>query len=175
MPTLKNYSIKVLKTFEGNEGIGFNAYLLRSGKKVCYVIDAAQGGEYEYRWEDSEAPRVPVTYQGIRGAKNTFKGTPEEKILNDLLLTLPPEKSEYGDMYVGVDGFIGGLIDEAEIVSQYRRWCRTKVCFRLTSDEEGSYRTIKGKYTTRIKEHILTKYGDALDVILNDRYGRLIA
>lgn len=44
-----SYEIKNLKTFNGREGKGYNANLLRDGKKVAELIDSGDGGMVSVR------------------------------------------------------------------------------------------------------------------------------
>lgn len=48
--------VKNVKSFVGMEGHGFNCSLYIDGKKVAFVIDEANGGEFHYQW-DGKTPR----------------------------------------------------------------------------------------------------------------------
>lgn len=42
------YTVKNIKSFEGREGLGFNASLYRDEKSIGMVIDSGNGGCYDY-------------------------------------------------------------------------------------------------------------------------------
>jgi hypothetical protein len=48
MARVNGISLKNIKTFTGQEGIGFSASVYLDGKRVGTVIDSAFGGEYDY-------------------------------------------------------------------------------------------------------------------------------
>jgi len=123
------YVVKNVKTFIGMEGHGFNASLYRNGKKVAFVIDSAQGGCFDFQWTDWEEPKVDINIISYKGEPHTFQGTPEEKILTELVETLPKAKSEVfpDGVKETVDGFVAILIDQFE----RKKWLKRnlKKCF----------------------------------------------
>jgi hypothetical protein len=73
-----------------------------------------------------------------------------------------------------IDDLLGKYLDEKDTKAQYKRWCKTKVCFRLKGDKADEWRTMKldgGKYTKRQKEYLVKKYGDQIEEILNEKIG----
>ena len=47
---MKNYTLKGLKTFTGNEGTGFSANLYHGNRKVAEILDDAWGGPLQLFW-----------------------------------------------------------------------------------------------------------------------------
>ena len=155
MERVSMYSLRKVKTFIGNEGQGFNAELLRDGKPVAFVIDSAQGGEFEYQW-----------YGG---------GNAEMLKLREFAKAQPPVKSGDIELAMDMDLYVGSLLDSYLEDRQKRTWCKTKCVFRLKGDNAGEYRTIPVpknnpefllKCISRVKE----KYGDRVEEILNEMY-----
>ena len=166
------YSVNGVKSFIGNEGYGFNANLLRDGKKVAFLIDDANGGEINVQWLDWKAPKVEVKGINYTGKEYTHSGTPEQAKLAKFLMNLPKTKNPYdGKMeHVSRDVYLCELVDKFESEKQFKRWCKTKVCFRVKGDKEGSWRTLKAKFHPLIAEKIREKFGDQLEEILNERF-----
>lgn len=145
-----NYSVKGIKSFRGMEGYGFNATLYRDGKKVCFVIDEATGGNYLYEWVDRK----------------------EETILRDYCKSLPKEHYPEHDITIDVDAdmFVNELVIEFENYTQFKRKCKTATLFTLKTDEDGKYWSFKRTYCPDMKRFLQTKYGDQIKEIINERY-----
>ena len=124
---MTTYTIKGLKSFRGNEGHGFNATLYRDGKKVCFVMDSAQGGEMDFEWCDRKAPFVEITGQNYKDEPYTYKGTPEEKILHDHVEGMfYPEEFHGQKLAMGTDGFVSKLVEDLESARWEKRQCQKK-------------------------------------------------
>lgn len=61
-------------------------------------------------------------------------------------------------------------LDTFEEERDYKRWCRTKVCFRLRGDKPGEWRIVKAKDSPELRAWIAKEYGDRVEEILNDRF-----
>lgn len=156
------YSVRKVKTFEGMEGQGFNAELMRDGRPVAFVIDEASGGEYHFDWYDQ-----------------SHGESAEEKLLTDFCAQLPKEKlgpefcSAAGDeIAVDPDMYVGRLVDEYEDAKRLVRLCRTRLLFRVKGDTPGEYRTVSLARVTleQARAAMAKKYGDTLEEVLNDRF-----
>lgn len=140
------YTVKNVKTFMGTEGHGFNASLYRDEKKVAFVIDSANGGCYNFQWEDWKLPKVDIHITTSLGKPHTFKGTPEEKILYELIETLPKEKSECfpEGLKADMDTFVAKLVDNFEFEQKMKRLCRKNYLFQIGEEiGSGEYQTFK--------------------------------
>ena len=151
------YSLRKVKTFKGYEGQGFNAELLRDGRPVAFVIDSAQGGEFEYQWYGS--------------------GNVEMLKLREFAKVQPAVKSGDVELAMDMDLYVGTLLDSHLEDMQKRSWCKTKCVFRLKGDKDGEYRTIPvpksvrdSGFMARCMSRIKDKYGDRIEEILNERY-----
>ena len=168
------YSVNAVKSFRGMEGHGFNANLLQDGKKVAFVIDEANGGEYHYEWLDHNEPRVEGKYRNYKDEILTRKMTPAEKAFNEYVLSFPSEDmgAGLGVMYLNEDCVMGKLVGEFEQDKQMIGWCKKSVVFSVKGDKEGEFRTLKTLWKgneVKIKEYIGKKYGSDCE-ILNERY-----
>ena len=144
----KLYSIKGVKSFMGTEGHGFNASLYRDGKKVAFIIDSANGGEYDYQWSDWKEPKVDINVTSwMNGEPITFKGTPEEKILYEHIETLPPIAPDdiiTQEMKMDKDIFVSRLIEKYESERWMKRQLKNKFLFQIgTEIGNKSYQTFK--------------------------------
>jgi len=108
-----NYSVKKVKTFEGMDGCGFNADLCRDGKKVARAIDSGCGGEAMFYWEDQESKKVNIIRTDWKGNKHTYRGTPEQKLLNDQIEKQPLQYNEYSSKGLRMDAtwFVSDLVN----------------------------------------------------------------
>ena len=146
------YSVNGVKSFKGREGDGFNANLLKDGKKIAFVIDSANGGMFDYEWVDRKSN--------------------DAQEFNNYLKTLPEEDTPYGKMKVDADLFVAKLVGQFEDDRNVKRWCKTQVVFTVKGDRFGEYRTLKMIYKgneSKAKEYIESKYGMDYS-IMNVRY-----
>jgi len=145
------YSIKGLKSFQGMEGDGFNATLLKDGRKICFVIDEGNGG--------------CLHYEGISDA--------DLKMLKEYVEVQRMEKSdvkgEYGSSdreLFGLDWMVTDMVDAWEFEAKMRRLTKKKTVFTTPDCGPGEARSLKAPFDAKIKEKILKRYPNA--VILNE-------
>ena len=125
----------------------YSADLYIDGKKAADCSNRGCGGPDEIRWLSSEL---------------------EEKF-KAMLATMPPFEAYGVTITPSTDTYIGELLDAHETKVQLRRWCAKAVLFRLVGDEAGQYRTLeKTKYSPAVAKHLRDKYGDKLEVIVNE-------
>jgi len=95
--------LKKIQTFEGHDGLGFNADIWINGTKCMHVKDLAFGGCYEYH---------NYTYK----AKNAKKIESLIEELNKFISELPQEEVNFGNgkklIDVDLDYFINDLLVE---------------------------------------------------------------
>lgn len=168
----EGFEVKNVKTFVGMEGEGFNCTLYKDGKRIAFVIDSAQGGEYQFQWVDHKLERVDIKSFDLKGDEITYKGTPLEKVVVDFVNTLPPEDVDFHDetVRVDLDIFVAHLVEQYEEAKQLKGWCRKKTLFVLKGDEGGHYRTVTAPYGEKVKDFITEKYGDQVEEIINERF-----
>jgi len=142
---LKN--VKVCQ-FASEETPCFHAVIYIDGQRAGTVSNDGQGGSDNLHFTD---PKV-------------------EQAFHDYCKSLPADEDpDLGKLEMDAELFIAGLLDEYETQKQFRRWCKTKLVFRVKSDSEGQFRTLKAPYSQRAAEHVRQKYGAALDYILNEK------
>jgi hypothetical protein len=146
------YSVKSVKEFQGREGMGFECTLYHDGKKLGGVTDTCDGGGMaEFR-----IPREA------------------EEALDAFCKSLPKEKwsmeGASGEYEIDSTMFVGHLVDEFKLKKQLKRWCKTKVVFRVKNMKEGEYRTVSGQYDKEVKAMILKTYAGQEPEIINERF-----
>ena len=153
----QGYEVKGVKSFLGREGYGFNATMYRNGKRIAFVVDSADGGDYDWDWVDRK----------------------EEIILQTNVDTLPKvaigcRKWQFGaggdDLTIDIDWFISGLVEKFENDKAFRTKCKSKTLFILHSHQEGQYMIDPSPYTAGVKTKIESEYGADLKEIVNERF-----
>ena len=170
MTNYADFTIKGLRTFQGLEGQGFNASLYCKGKKVAFVIDSANGGDYEYQWVDYKEPSVTINTRTYDGKPNTYKGTPCEKILTEHSASLQPEDFEGTALLPNNDTILNNLVIKSLEDRDFKIKCKSKTLVITADCKNHSYIQFKHPYGAGIKAHIEKKYGKKLVEIINERY-----
>ena len=149
-----DYSVKNIKSFQGMEGTGFSCSLYLDNKKIGTVTDTANGGMIDFYFDSVE----------------------EENKLDEFCLTLPQWGAEYGDKRYDTDKdiYVTNLVSKFEETKKVKRWCRTKIVFKLDEDKKGSYQIIPHKYTTKIATALREKHEGKGLVIMNELYNQEI-
>ena len=148
-------TVKNVKTFRGMEGDGFNANLYFDNKKICFVMDSANGGEYDYEWE-GKTMEDRRKHEAL--FKDFIKALPPEKLPEDAEAW---EKSLYpnGFREISEDGYISDLIDKYNMDKHRKR----SVLFRTPESKYGQFYKIK--HNGRIEEtkkYVLENYPGAV-------------
>jgi len=168
-----HFIVKGVKNLSGLEGDGFTASIYRvddSGKeiRVAEVMDAANGGEFSYRWLDAEkAGRVDIHTYDYMGEPMVRQGTPEEKLFEEFAVSVEDE-FEGEVCRHSSDTYANLLVDNYETHQWLKRQCRKKTLYRLAGDEEGQWRTVLAGYDERVKRFLDRKYGDQVERIANE-------
>lgn len=164
------WSVKNLKSFNGLEGAGYNATLLHNGVKVAEVIDDASGGEININWTDYAAKAVKGYCFNYMGEKVSREMSPQEKLFNDYVLTLPIHVCNFTDksgkqveMKMTEALFVDEIINDAFMLKQLRSLTKGKIAFITL---EGKLYTMKGELGQDVVKQVLTKHVGA--VILNN-------
>ena len=151
--TLK--SIKVAK-FASEETLCFEANIYVDGKKIGVAYNEGHGGCNGYHFTDKAAGKAFHAY--CESIPSTY-GIPSHPMAD-------------------ADELIDRLVNEFESNKDFKRWCRTKVCFRLTGDDKNAWRTIgyggrkalTAEQVNSIRANITAKYGNKIEEVLNDRF-----
>ena len=140
------YTLKGLKTWRSHDGGGWQVQLLANGTRIAEVTDEGNGGPLDWLIG-------PETVDAV-AAFGVTHGVKE-------LVTNGHVRCD-----TDADSALATMIDALEAQKQLKRWCKTKVLFTVPGDEVGSFRTIKGAISERIRLHIMSKYPTA--TIIND-------
>ena len=145
------YSIKGLKFFRGMEGDGFNASLLKDGRRICFVIDEGNGGMLNYE-ELSDA---------------------DEKMLKEFVDVVRLEKSDATDesgfcdrKSFDLDWMLNDMVTAWEFEQKMRRMTKKKTVVVTPDCKEGEARVMNVPFDAKTKAYITKKYPGA--VILNE-------
>ena len=172
MKVIMSWSVRKVKTFEGREGQGFNAELLRDGKPVAAVTDDASGGEYRFSWYDWHVPKAEFHVHDFRGTVCSHVGTPEERLLCEHADAQTYVNELNGNQYhMDADMFVGQLVDTYANNRTFRRLSRTRTLFRLKSDPDGGWSSIRIPYSTETATKLLKQYGSELVQVYDPAVG----
>lgn len=160
------YTVNAVKTFRGHDGEGYNANLLRDGKKVAIVVDLADGGETQITWLDFKEKTEIVCTSPYDGKEHRYNGSPEEKRFVEFL-----EKKTYVCEFDGkatrhtagtfIESLVSGFLDK----KKFDRLSKKETLFRVKGDPEGEWRTIKKPYDDKTIEDIVKNYGEQIEAI----------
>ena len=163
------YSVKSIKSFRGNEGMGFNCNLYRKGKKVGFCYDDAGGGgmhpidwgtppqgtgeDYEQEWKDWHA----------------WKDA-EQKLLDKHLKTLSKVESEHCKEGLTIDEgwFVSDMVSQWELVRDLKKLnkqCKTKTLFRHSKCAYGGYVILNREYSDAVKARLEKEHGEDIEEI----------
>ena len=109
--------------------------------------------------------------QGCGGHTMGHLAPEVDRLVTDYCASLPPRT--YTDIPgrefpIRVDDFIDTLLNEHQDRQWAKRQCRNKTLFRLHGDDLDSYRTVNRSYSPQVKDFLVGKYGDQIEVILNE-------
>jgi len=172
-----SYMVQKVKSFEGMEGKGFNAELVRDGKPVAFVIDEGNGGCYYFRWYDRGAVTVDVPWVDYKGNPVVVRCTPEEAAMHEEIRGKMWE-SEFldGQKQMDLDMFVGELVDAHENAKRFKRLAKAKTLFRYVGEPEGAWHVLKAPFSKRVKDFIVStcmKDGKTLESIYNETIGQV--
>ena len=147
------YTVKGIKSFQGNEGLGFNATLYRNGKKVAFVIDDANGGCFSWHFANKEA----------------------EKELTDFVRTLPGWKYQGVAITTDSDMMMSLLVEDTENtqaeIRSFKRKCRTKTLIRTTDCKPGQFIEFNIPWSLTVKMKLIEKFSGKITEFINETMG----
>lgn len=115
---------------------------------------------------------------------NLYHLTPTEKAEVEEWVKLQPPivfpPNEYSKGFIipyDIEHSVDGLLEKHIIEKQEKKLISKGVVFRLKGDSEGSYLTMKfnpknPSYNQKYKDFLATKYGDKIELILNEKYAK---
>lgn len=137
------YSVSKIKAFQGMDGGGYKATLLRDGKAVAELMDDASGGGVRSTWLDRDAHSV-VKGVDHKGEPVEYRGTVEEALFVAYTLTLP--KWTYAGMtaFPSTDMVLANLVNAVQTEKRLMRQYKTKLVFTEDGKEYVYGSTAKG-------------------------------
>ncbi|WP_321967148.1 hypothetical protein [Burkholderia cepacia] len=126
---MSNYTISKLKTFTGMEGHGFTLTLLRDGKVVAEVRDAAEGGPIHFDWKDF-GKAATVRTVNYKDEPHEFQGTAEEALFYAYCLAQPKHEDFDKVMrHTSPEMVINGMVNSLLCERRLKRMFKTKLVF----------------------------------------------
>ena len=179
-----NWTVKNVKSWNGQEGRGTTCILYRDSKKVASCRDDAMGGPWSFDWFDYKAPRVSIDLivfdydaekdeKGNRPEKaHSYNGSPEEKLLveyaNKQIVT-----AHNFTYRKDCDSIVSDLCDEADRLKAEKsrlRKLKTKTLFVLKEKGKETEYAINTPFTPEFKAELEAKYGDSLVRFVNTEF-----
>lgn len=183
-----SWTVKNVKSWNGQEGRGTTCTLYRDGKKVADCRDDATGGAWNFDFDDYKAPRVAINlivsdYDADKGEDgnrpdkaHSYKGTPEEKLLAEFA-NAQAYVSEFGshkmNMRKDMDTVVSDLCDEVDkqkAAKARQKALKTKTLFVLTKNGSEVEYSITAPYTPELKARLEAEHGDKLVRIVNTEF-----
>lgn len=119
----------------------FSADVYADGKKFAEVSNDGHGGANRWFYTDRDLAKKVEAWAATQETKY-----PDEKL--DQLLDKP--------------------MRVAELLPQFKRWCKAKTMFRLKGDAKDQWRQVTSPFTPAVKKFLVEKYGDTLEFVLNE-------
>jgi hypothetical protein len=163
-------TVKNLQTCVGDEGYAYSATLCFDGKKVGQVRNDGNGGMTFVDFFKKSGGRV---VRDVEAEKRVLAYVEEQPEVD---MGEHPRTGGKWMMKPDLEWVVSQVCEDAITEREERRWCRTKVCFRVEGDDEGSWRTFKGKFKGEegkwrgIVETHCARKGLRLVEILNERF-----
>ena len=158
-----NFVIKGFKTWETDDGGGYQFTLYADGKRFAFVHNDGNGGEIDLRFFDTDAPRVEIV--SIYNNQAKYMGTPNEKLLNDYVRALPPWQEDGESIAYSVGMFMDELVNDYEREKRLKKYRKKGVVFKLTTDGDGSMRVINTLDMTAAKKYLDSKFPNQYQIL----------
>ena len=166
---IKDFSVKAVKTFRSHDGGGFACNLYMKTKKVAEVVDDGWGGGLQFHWLDFKCPKVQITKKDNEETFS-YNGTPNEKILVELINDLPPIEDYGMVMSQDLDTFVGDLVNNHLQEKEFKRKCKNKTLVITKDLRDGEYSVYSRPYSPEMKTWLEKSLGDNLVKIINEDY-----
>lgn len=167
------YSLTGIKSFRGMEGLGLNATLLRDGKKVAFIMDDGNGGEYRFEFGNptqrregrvsrEEAQREETAFatfclEWYRSSGQEQHDREQNDKWNEgksdpVPFTIRPQ-------YV-MEVWVGRFVDEYESAKRLAKLAKKKTLFRIKGEtyKDGEWSTLAEPYGPRVQAYFDKKY-----------------
>lgn len=151
------FEVKKFKSFIGNEGHGFNAELWMDGKKACFVIDEASGGEYQFQWVNRDFEKQFGDYV------KSLPVEPLDEDAEDWEKKLYPNGREWSE-----DVFMAMLTDLHQSFASLKRKAAKSTLFVLPNCQKGAYYSSNLPFSPENKARILSSPKNAGAKFINE-------
>ncbi len=171
-PTIAaGFDLKGLKTWNTNDGGGYQFTLTHKGKPVAEVTNDGHGGPVDVQWMNLRwdgSVYIPSDVTPVQRKKleaQAVLSSSAKSALDSILAATPRVTTEWGGDPLTVDeGWaMGSLVDFAEL----RKLCVKKTVFRPVGKDADL--VIKAPYDAKVKAYIESKYPGA--TIYNETFG----
>ena len=131
----------------GMEGDAFSCDMAVDGVLCASVSNDGNGGPNFYQWKDNP------------------KARDARKLVNAYVASLPLDM-RFGPPGIqpNLDCVLYNTMRDAQEQKRLARLCRTKTLFRLNGDPQGLWRYVNRPYDAAVKQHIMTRYGDKVEI-----------
>lgn len=142
---LRNVKINKAMSEETN---CFSADVWADGVKSGVVSNHGHGGCNRYHWINQEIGKKIEDF--AKEQKTEFEFEKLDQLISDLFVKFQVKKD-------------------------FVRWTKKSTLFHVKGDKKESWRTIKTIFTLDVKKFIQDKYGDQLELIMNEDLDRAVA
>lgn len=169
-------TVKNLKSCVGKEGYAYSATLYLDGKKVGQVRNDGNGGMTFVDFFRKVRGKVVRDHEAEKKVLAYVAEQPAVDMGPDPKASDYPNPEKRWMMEPSLDWVVSQVCEDALAEREQRRWCRTKVCFRVEGDPDGEWRVFKGKFRgdeqrwRGIVESHCARNGLRLEEILNERF-----
>lgn len=153
-------TLKSLKTIETNDGYCWSANAVLAGVKIGTVGNGGHGGPLE----TSIKPDALAAIHSA--AKDQYQPL-------DLYGKPYPEVEVTDEFFA--EFFFEDIADDLRELKFWKRKLKTKSCARLKGAKEGEMIVWNAPFDAAMKEVMVKKYGDQIDVIYNEALADLLA
>lgn len=127
-----SYTVKRLKTWNTDEGGGWEVTLCLDGKAVATVLNRGDGGCFEFFWRSKKAADVEAVVPQVTGPDKpvTYRGTVEEAKLWAHVRTLPAMQIFGVTLSMDPDMFVEELVNDFELDRKLKFELRKPIALR---------------------------------------------
>ncbi len=138
LETHPDFTVKGLKTWQTDDGGGYQGDLLYKGKKVAYFHQGGYGGEIEVRYENKEAEKAVTAYCET-----------QDKIKSELI------KGKEIEWDFSDEWLIPAVLERTELLKTVKRHCRKKTLAIKPEHKTGNWVEWKTPFSPEIKAKII--------------------
>lgn len=153
--TDSSFTIKGFKSWETDEGGGYQFTLYLDGRKFAWVHEDGNGGQINIAYFDKAASPVRCL---STWDNELILVSPDRALLNDYIRAQPRFVDGANTYTMTEDIWIGRLVDTYEFNKRLARAKKKGLTFRLLTDEPCNFRTIKTQDVPMATRQLDAKY-----------------